>query len=177
MTYTRHFTDTNMEEFKYLMHEETWNEVVECNEPNTSFKLFMNTFTYYFNAAFPLKKVKYEKNFMANKWITQGLIISRIILRLLYNIKRTTCLSMEFLKYIQNYQQIFRRVVKEAKKKDADRYVSSFSNKNKALWKLINKESGKSQQNCNIIIKTENKLVTNPQIVSDRFNIFFYRSN
>ena len=54
------------------------------------------------------------------------------------------------LKYFQNYQQIFRRVVKEAKKKDADRYVSSFSNKNKALWKLINKESGKSQQNCNI---------------------------
>ena len=79
---------------------------------------------------------------------------------------------MEFLKYIQNYQQIFRRVVKEAKKKDADRYVSSFSNKNKALWKLINKESGKSQQNCNIIIKTGNKLITNPQIVSDRFNIF-----
>ena len=55
MTYTRHFTDTNVEEFKHLMHEETLNEGVEYNEPNTSFKLFMNTFTYYFNAAFPLK--------------------------------------------------------------------------------------------------------------------------
>ena len=37
MTYTRYFTDINVEEFKYLMHKETWNEVLECNEPNNSF--------------------------------------------------------------------------------------------------------------------------------------------
>jgi rRNA pseudouridine-1189 N-methylase Emg1 (Nep1/Mra1 family) len=76
---------------------------------------------------------------------------------------------MEFLKYIQNYQQIFRKVVKEAKK-EADRYVLSSSNNNKALWKLINKESGKFQRICNIIINTRDKIITNPQIVSDRFN-------
>ena len=73
-TYTRHFTDNKVEEFKYLIQEETWNEVLECNEPNNSFKQFMNTFTYYFNTAFSIK-VKFENNFTENKWITKGLII------------------------------------------------------------------------------------------------------
>jgi hypothetical protein len=64
--------------------------------------------------------------------------------------KRTTNLPVESLKYIKRYQLIFRKVVKEAKKKEVHRFV--LSAKNKALWKLINKESGNSQQNCNIII-------------------------
>jgi hypothetical protein len=38
---------------------------------------------------------------------------------------------------------------------------------------LINKESGNSQQNCNIIINGGENILTNPQIVSDRFNTFF----
>jgi len=59
-------------------------------------------------------------------------------------IKSTTSLSIEASKYIQNYQQIFRKVVTEAKKKEADRYVLSYKHKNKALWKLINRETGKT---------------------------------
>jgi len=55
-----HFTDNNVEEHKYLLHEETWAEVLASNEPNTSFNLFMNSFTYDFNTAFPLK-VTYVK--------------------------------------------------------------------------------------------------------------------
>jgi hypothetical protein len=64
-------------------------------------------------------------------WVTKGVIISRNKLRLLYNIKRTTNFYMESLKYIQNYQLIFRKVVKEAKKKEVDRYDVSAKNKNK----------------------------------------------
>jgi hypothetical protein len=52
-------------------------------------------------------------------------------------------------------------------------YVFCAKNKNKSLWKLINKESGNSQLNCNIIINYGEKIITNPQTVSDRFNTFF----
>jgi len=64
-------------------------------------------------------------------------------------------------------------VVTEAKKKEADRYVLSSKNKNKVLWKLINRETGKTQQACNIVINIRDKTITNPQIVSDSFNTFF----
>ena len=105
-----------------MLHEVTWDEVLAFNESNISFNLFMNTLNYYFNTAFPLK-VTYVKGTVVNKWITKGLIISKNKLQLLCNIKGTTDLSMESLKYIQNYQLIFRKVVKEAKKKEMDRFV------------------------------------------------------
>jgi hypothetical protein len=79
-TCNRHFTDNNIEEFKYLLHEETWYEVLASNEYNTAFNLFMNTFTYYFNTAFPLK-CTYVKGTIANKLVTKGVIISRNKLR------------------------------------------------------------------------------------------------
>jgi hypothetical protein len=41
------------------------------------------------------------------------------------------------------------------------------------LWKLIHKETGNSQQNCNIIINDGENIITNPQTVSDTFNTFF----
>ena len=109
-TCNRHFTDNNVEEFKYLLHAETWDDVLASNQPNTSFNLFMNTFINYFNTAFSLK-VTYVKGTIANKWITKGLIISRNKLQLLNNIIKTTNLSMESVKHIQN-QLIFRNVVK-----------------------------------------------------------------
>ena len=52
--YKRHFTNKNIEEFQHLLRKENWNEATTSNEPNTSFNIFMDTFRYYFNTAFPL---------------------------------------------------------------------------------------------------------------------------
>jgi hypothetical protein len=81
----------------------------------------MDTFTYYFNTVFPLK-VAYVKDSIINKWITKGTITSRNNPRLLYNIKRSTILPMEYLKYIQNYQWIFSKMIKEANRREADSF-------------------------------------------------------
>ena len=64
---------------------------------------------------------------------------------------------MESLKYIQNYQFVFRKVIKEAKRKEVDRLILSAKNKNKALWNIINTETGNSQWLSNIIINTWGK--------------------
>jgi hypothetical protein len=49
----------------------------------------------------------------------------------------------------------------------------SAKNKNKALWKIINKEIGNSHHASNIIINTGVKIITNPQIITESFNIYF----
>ena len=116
-----------------------------------------------------------KKN-IGNKWINKGLIIYRNKLRLLYNIKRNTNLSIGARKYIHTYQQVFRKVVIEAKKRGRH-YILSSRNKNKALRKLIKREPGKSQQTFNIGINIGNKTITVPQLVADRFNTFFSKSN
>jgi hypothetical protein len=62
----RHFIDNNMAEFKYLLHKETWDEVLELpEEPNTAVNLFMSTFSYYFNIAFPLKVMSMKNSCVA----------------------------------------------------------------------------------------------------------------
>jgi len=168
----RHFTDKNIEEFQYLLHKENWEEVTTSDEPNISFNIFMDTLSYYFNTAFPLK-ITHVNNSIINTWITKGIIISRNKLRLLCNIKRSMNLSMKSLKHIQNYQRIYRKVLTEAKKREADRLILSATNKNKTLWKIINKETGNSQQKPNIIINAGDKVITNPQMITEKFSSYF----
>jgi hypothetical protein len=62
-------------------------------------------------------------------------------------------------------------VVKEAKRKSSTNVLSA-KNKNKALWNLIDKESAKTHQICKSLINAREEIITNPQIVSERFNIF-----
>ena len=79
--------------------------------------------------------------------------------------KSSTILSMKSLKYIQNYQKIYRKVITDAKKREADKIISSATDKNKMLWKLINKETSNSRQRPNITINKGDKIITNPQMI------------
>jgi hypothetical protein len=106
--YKRFFTDKNVEKFQCLLQKEKWDAVSASNERNTSFNIFTDTFHFYFNIAFPVKAT-YVKECIVNKWITKGIIVSRNRLRFLCSIKRSMNLPMESLKYIQNYQSIYRK--------------------------------------------------------------------
>jgi len=69
---------------------------------------------------------------------------------------------------------IYKKVIKEVKRKEADRLIlSDKNNKNKALWKIINKEIGNSHHVSNTTINTGAKIITNPQTITERFNIYF----
>jgi len=41
------------------------------------------------------------------------------------------------------------------------------------LWKLINKETSTPRQRPNITINTGDKIITNPQMISEKFNSYF----
>jgi len=65
------------------------------------------------------------------KWLS---IVSSERLQTLNNLKRTVTLMDEALSYITNYQRIYKRVLREAKKRDNDRYVAESADKPKAMW-------------------------------------------
>jgi hypothetical protein len=58
----RQFTDKTIEEFIYLLLEESWDEIFLLNDVNISFKAFMNTFIYYLNTVFPIKISRVNNN-------------------------------------------------------------------------------------------------------------------
>jgi len=67
-------------------------------------------------------------------------------MEMLNNPKRKFTLTNEVLGYIKKYQSIYKRVLKETKKRDNDMYVTEAANKTNAMWKLINRKTGKNSR-------------------------------
>ena len=63
------------------------------------------------------------------------------------NLKRTFTLKREDLIYIENYQRMYKRLLREAKKGDDDRYVIESTDRMRATWRLIKREIGKASEN------------------------------
>jgi len=78
---------------------------------------------------------------------------------------------MEDLIYIENYQRIYKRVLREAKKRENDRYVIQSMDRMKAIWRQINREIGKAPENeQKLELRIGNKLISNPTEITDKLN-------
>jgi hypothetical protein len=133
----------------------------------------MDTILYHYNRAFPLKTV-YLSNQKRSKWLTQGIRISSKKMWFLNGLKGHSNLSRETQEYISRYHIIYKRVTKEAKKRENDRYVLRAKHKTKAMWHIINKEVGKSLQfDQKIELSNGTETISDPQNVADMIHSFF----
>jgi hypothetical protein len=108
-TLKRQFNDSNISEFKYLLSKETWQDVFTETEVNAKFEVFMNTFMYSFDIAFPLKLV-HEKKRLINGWITQGIKKSSKKIKLLNMLNKQPNLTQHTKMYISKYKLIYKRL-------------------------------------------------------------------
>jgi hypothetical protein len=65
----------------------------------------------------------------------------------LNNLKRTFTLRREALIYTEKYKKMYKRVLREAKKRDNDRYLRESVDRTKSMWRLINRKIGKTPEN------------------------------
>ncbi|PNF20311.1 hypothetical protein B7P43_G13693 [Cryptotermes secundus] len=155
---------------------ESWEDVLLYDEVNTSYNTFLNRFLYYFERSFPLKTV-YMKNHNEIKCITQGIKVSSQKMRLLNTLKKNTNLSNDILEYINRYQKIYKSVITEAKRRENDRFMLRSHNKTKAIWQIINKETGSFRQGDYITsLKNGSEETSNQQKIADMLNSFFIES-
>jgi hypothetical protein len=63
------------------------------------------------------------------------------------NQRKKVALKGKDLKDIENYRNICRKIIREAMRRENDRYVSCANNKTKSVWKIVNKEIGNSTVN------------------------------
>ena len=83
-------------------------------------------------------------------------------------------LKREALIYIEKYQSIYKRVLKEAKTRYNDRYVIESVDRTKAMWRLINREIGKAPENeQKLELRIGNKIISNPTEITDKLNTHF----
>jgi len=92
----------------------------------------------------------------------------------LNNMKRTFTLTRDDLIYIENYQRIYKRVLREAKKRDNDRNVTESVHRTKTMWQLINREIGKGPENeQKLELRIGNKFISNPAEITDKLITHF----
>jgi hypothetical protein len=134
----RVFDERGMEELQYVLSKESWQEVYLESDVNGKFSVFANIFHYYFDMVFPLKL--YNQNKLQKKgWVTQGIRMSSKRMRWLNNLQKKTNLTGEEQDYIHRYRMIYKRVLKEAKKRENDRHIANAKNKTRAVWQIVKK--------------------------------------
>jgi hypothetical protein len=76
--------------------------------------------------------------------------------------------------YIARYKIIYKRVIKEAERRENDKYILHANNKSRTMWHIINKETEKTslnKQDIKIIRNSEE--ITNPVNIAGLFNTYF----
>jgi len=95
-------------------------------------------------------------------------------MRLLNSLNKQPNLTEHTKLYIARYKTLYKRVIREAKRRDNDNYILHAQNKSKAIWRVIHKETGKtSPQDQDIIIVKNSEEVSNPGKVAELFNSYF----
>ena len=111
---------------------------------------------------------------MRNGWITQGIKISSKNLRFLSMIKKGLLLTENMKTYITKYKTVYKRVVKEAKRRENDKFLLKASSKSKAAWQIINKETGRAPCKTHDITLLHNlQEISSPEEVAELFNSYF----
>jgi hypothetical protein len=130
----------------------------------------MNYVQHLFDIAFPLE-FRNRKKPLRNGWITQGIKMSSKKIRFLNMLKKQPNLTEDAKMFIVKNKIIHETVITEAKRRENDKYKLHKNHKSKAVWQIINKETGRTFSN-----KQDNKIIwnsegiTNPENVAELLN-------
>jgi hypothetical protein len=149
VTYKRVFNKINDQKMVTEISEQSWEGMEKGNNLDEKVEIFANIFNSCFNKAYPLKKIKLRPLKLA-KWITKGIIISCRHKRNIIKIGKETN-SEIWHKHVQNYAKCLKMVINTAKKRQINDEISKSENKNKAVWNIINKETGRVKKTNNSI--------------------------
>jgi biotin-(acetyl-CoA carboxylase) ligase len=113
----------------------------------------MNSVLHLLDIAFLLELIHREKP-LRNVWITQGINMSSKKMRFLNMLRKQRNLTEDAKMYIAKYKIICKRIIREAKRKENRENILHAKHKSKAVWQIINKETGRTSSNKQNITET-----------------------
>ena len=166
----RIINDQNLAAFSDQLDVTDWN-TLECDDPQTAYDSFLNTFTNAMNAAFPVVNVRCKPNKIYKAWLTKGLLTSIKNKNKLYS---QTLTDQSVLTEYKQYKNKLNHLLRIAEKD----YYRELLNQNKhnmrKTWKILNKIINKKRTTSSQSrFKNGDKYVTNPHDVANNFNNYF----
>lgn len=154
------------------------NSINNINWVNMGINSFISCLTKTFQDCYRKKSIRIQpfKN-TSLQWITKGVKVSSRMKRVLCS---GTVNNASLKKYKTNYVRIYRRVIQQLKKNAIVNNLNTATNITKQTWKLVNEctKKTKNRQCRNLILKVNNKMITDPQQVANHFiDSFVFKSS
>jgi hypothetical protein len=76
---------------------------------------------------------------------------------------------------LYKYQKIYKKVLPDGHKRENDRFILRSTNRSKALWQIIKKESGNGHKINLNTLEAGAMSISNPQFIPYQFNSFLLK--
>ena len=171
----RSFSSRNVQYFERLLMETNFTQVLENNDVNNSYDIFINQYLKAYELAFPLKQINSKNRYVKREpWVTSGFIASTINKHKLYKKKMNNPTENNMNQY-KTYLETYNIVKRQLKSAYYKTVLEQNKNDMKQTWKLINTLISKSKpgQNCSHTFVVDNKSVSDPKEIAESFNHYF----
>ena len=165
----------NINKFKTYLYNFNWGCIYNSDNVNETYNIFSDVITTGFDLHFPLKTLKFNKNYhKINDFMTNGLLISRKQKNLLFKLSLTSKNPELKLKY-QNYRNIYNSLVRLSKKLYYEQSFLKYKSNSKKTWELLNEITSRSKTKFNKIteINVQGHAIREPSEIANNFNNFF----
>jgi exonuclease III len=171
---TRFINENSVLTFKLELSKLSWNDVIECQDTQLSFDMFLSNFLDLYNLFFPKKKVKLNRNIhKLEPWFTNELLISHRKKLYLGKCAARNPTKLNVNKY-KLYRNIYNSVVRNSKKLYYETELEKHKNYLRVMWDILRRAIRKTKSKNSFIssIKVNGEELSDPKIFADRFNTF-----
>lgn len=169
----RVYSTENLNNFFNMISLEHWSEIYNLTDVNLKYENFFNTFWYYFEVCFPLKR-RHSKTKKTEGWVTPELRHWSQKLRDLYELYKNTGCQNVLEKY-NSEKKLYKKYINDRKKSHNDNIIMNSQNKTKSTWKLVNRVLNKesSEGDKPIVLANNGHMISDPSSVANLFCSYF----
>ena len=171
----RAFNEENILRFRGLLGTRNWDEIIESENTETAFDEFLSEFSICFEEAFPVKKIRFNKNIHKGKdFMSKGLLISRLR-KLELSKKRIEDPTPQNINEYNVYLNSYNSLIKAAKKLNTQRKLHENRKNMRETWNILRESTGKViDKNSSIReLNVNGDIISNKKDIASKMNDFF----
>lgn len=135
----------NKTKFSKYLSQEAWAELYIESDPDKAVDIFYNIVNYYHETSFPQISVKLNSNHNNNKVYSNPEVVSKKHeIDRLYYIKKLSSNNEELLAELKQKKFEYEQLIMKLKKDRLNKNILDSTNKQKTIWSIINKNTGKN---------------------------------
>ena len=170
----RLLTDGNVSKLKQKLSNIEWDNVLQGDNVNDDYEMFLKTFTETYNDCIPIKKCVFnKKKDPKSPWITRGLLKSINTKNKLYKEFINNPTQQRTHKF-KTYRNKLHGLIRKSKRDYMHKRFEQIKGNMKKTWNMINTIIGRNKKDNNqTVFKKGTDLVSNPTDIANEFNKFF----